>query len=115
MSTLTSLCRISPLWPKAAYFHHAKPDRLEHLQYPRPPGCRAINRSVPSRSLPKPRSRTAPFPNGFVCGRETPSDITPSGGIGARLVSASRLIAESTILPHLKMNPQGPLLRQSRS
>ncbi|EEH10463.1 hypothetical protein HCBG_02108 [Histoplasma capsulatum G186AR] len=41
MSTLTSLCRIPPLWPKAAYFHHAKPDRVP-LRLP-PPTSITVN------------------------------------------------------------------------
>jgi hypothetical protein len=59
---------------------------------------RATRLSEPSRSLPRPRSRTARFRNGFASVLATPSATTPSAGTGARLVSASKLIAPSYCL-----------------
>ncbi|KAL2164357.1 hypothetical protein VTH06DRAFT_3573 [Thermothelomyces fergusii] len=55
-----------------------------------PSKCRATRRSVSSRSSPRPRSRTGPFPNGFGSALATPLGTTPSGGTGARPASASK-------------------------
>ncbi|KAL2289077.1 hypothetical protein FJTKL_02902 [Diaporthe vaccinii] len=54
--------------------------------------CRATSLSARSRSSPRRRSRTVPFPSGFASERTIPSATTRSGGTGARLVSASRCI-----------------------
>ncbi|KAH8674350.1 hypothetical protein BX600DRAFT_214827 [Xylariales sp. PMI_506] len=89
--------------------HNINPSRLDIFEQPKQSKCRATSRSVPSRSWPRPRSRTAPSPNGFVCEPVTPSDTTPSVGTGARPVSASkchffRIPLQS---PHQTPNP-GP-------
>ncbi|KAH8702586.1 hypothetical protein BGW36DRAFT_373155 [Talaromyces proteolyticus] len=53
---------------------------------------RAKSPSAPSKSLPKPRSRTVPFLNGSVLGLVTPSDTTPREGTGARPVWVSKFV-----------------------
>ncbi|KAL4865465.1 hypothetical protein BDV12DRAFT_148754 [Aspergillus spectabilis] len=57
-----------------------------------PSRCRATRVSAPSKSLPKLRSRTVPFPSGFVSGPVTPSDTMPSDDTGARPVSVSKFV-----------------------
>ncbi|KAJ1335071.1 hypothetical protein MN608_01805 [Microdochium nivale] len=53
---------------------------------------RAKRLSAPSRSLPRPRSRTGPFLNGSACGLVTLSDTTRRDATGARPASASKCI-----------------------
>ncbi|KAL4770773.1 hypothetical protein BDW60DRAFT_75451 [Aspergillus nidulans var. acristatus] len=60
-----------------------------------PSRCRATRVSVPSKSLPKLRSRTVPSLSGFASGLVTPLDTTLSDDTGARPVSVSKLVLSS--------------------
>lgn len=59
-------------------------------RYARSTRCRATRLSEPSRSWPRPRSRTARFRNGFAFALATQSATTPREGTGERLALESK-------------------------